>query len=87
MIKQREKSAKKIPYQIKWDTLLRDQFDALMHLYDPDLSMNQAILKLIRWAIEEEWIPGYIRKNQGKVISNQNAKDLDSLNKAIDNGR
>lgn len=34
----------------------------LIEAYDPLMSTNIAILKMIDWAIKEHWIPGYERK-------------------------
>lgn len=45
---------------------------SLIEDYDVLLSTNNAILKLMDWAIKEHWIPGYERKE--KVLDNANKK-------------
>lgn len=52
---------KGIPKQFHWYADEKEKFTSLVETYDPHLAVNAAILKLIQWAIQEHWLPGYIR--------------------------
>lgn len=52
------------PKQFYWDARLKEQFEGLTHLYDPTLSTTKAILKLVMWAVQENWLPGYVPKGR-----------------------
>jgi hypothetical protein len=77
---------KKHPKQIYLDWDLKTAFDALVRRYDPDLDASAAIVKLIRHAVQDNWLPGYIRKTN-KVISNKIADDVIMMENSIDNPR
>ncbi len=72
-------SRKKRPFQIFWEPEMQAKFTELVKTYDPDLSVASAIVKLVRNALTENWLPGYIRKE--RVISNSLAKGLDGIGK------
>lgn len=73
------------PKQFYWEESLKLPFEKLIQNYDPDLSTNNAIKKLIRWAISEAWLPGYERKGKPvtKEIISGIAKDLSNLSKKL----
>lgn len=74
---------KKRPFQIWWDDDTKKDFVKLVNSYDPDMAVAVAVLKLVKHAIQENWIPGYIRKE--KAVYNKMAGDIKSMAKIIDN--
>jgi hypothetical protein len=55
---------KGIPYQLRWEEEIKEGFNKLVKSYDPLLSINKAIVKLIMFAIKENWLPGYERHSR-----------------------
>lgn len=66
-----------MPKQIHWEPELKMEFEKVIKKYDSELSTAAAIKKLIRWAVAENWLPGYIR--QERVIDTGNVKALENL--------
>ena len=79
--KQLLKSTRKKPKQFKWDMETEGLFMELATAYDETLSINMAILKLIKQAIKDWYLPGYERKERPTkhVISNELDTKLDNL--------
>lgn len=84
---QRSKTRSK---QFFWDEELKQRFERLIGLYDPTLTANKAIKKLVIFAVETNWLPGYIpivmpaepvRKEVPTVIRNKMAEAFDKLKK------
>ena len=74
--KRRIKSGK-IPLQLWIDLSVKEQFRLLVEMYDKRLPLATAIMKLIDQAIQDKWLPGYIRRE--KLISNKITKQLEDL--------
>lgn len=57
-----------VPYQLHWAPELKQQFIELIGRYDTFLTMNNAILKLVKYAVDENWLPGYIRREKATSV-------------------
>lgn len=71
-----------VPFQLWWDEETKERFTALVKAYDPLMPRATAIIKLINYAIEDGWIPGYIRKQ--KTMINKAAQDIEDMKNKID---
>jgi hypothetical protein len=72
--------SKPASYWLDDDT--KEAFTALVKLYDPELSVAKAVVKLIKKALDENWLPGYIRKE--KVIDNEMVRTITRMETKID---
>jgi hypothetical protein len=64
----KKQGIRKRPIQIYWDLRTRQDFERLLNEYDPVISINQGVLKLILWAINEHYLPGYERRPKPNAI-------------------
>jgi hypothetical protein len=69
---------KKLPKQVWIEDGLKKDFEALVRDYDPEGSMASAIVKLMKEAVKDWYLPGYIRKQRQKMkdVHNQMAEDV-----------
>lgn len=61
--KERRKRLGQEPFQILWTKEDREAFEQLVDSYDQGLSLTRALNKLVRYAIQENWLPGYEKKD------------------------
>ena len=52
------------PFQIRWPKDVKDSFERLVEDYDSHLSVNNAIQKLVEYALHSHWLPGYEKKDK-----------------------
>lgn len=66
----RGKIRDKRPFQVWWDKETETLFKELVVDYDEELPSAVAVVKLIKYAVKEWWLPGYIKKERiGKRLS------------------
>lgn len=75
------------PFQIRWERRVRVEFEELVKAYDPLLSLNNAILKLIFFAIMNNWLPGYERVERVIPKHMGEGRGLDIVKKLIDKSK
>lgn len=76
-----EKTArKKKPKQIFWDYETEKSFLELIAAYDEELDAAKAIIKLIKQAVKDWYLPGYERKARVQ-IANELSKKLSDIAK------
>lgn len=69
-------------FQFRFEQALKDEFIQLVRMYDHDLSTAKAILKLIRYAVAEQWLPGYEKKP--KTVDIPINAELENLQRQFD---
>jgi hypothetical protein len=73
---------KKRPKQFFWDETTERDFTELVKDYDEeDRNANGAIVRLIKQAIKDWYIPGYLKKDRKKPVNNEMTDRLNRLSK------
>lgn len=69
------------PKQIYLDTATKVQFEALVADYDTELTSASAIIKLIKAAIQEWHLPGYVKRDkvEKKTVTNELTNTLNRM--------